>query len=257
MHPQRKPQDGAPAAPAAGPSPGIDDRYAELLRRHIDDPDVIHQLGVFARRMYLSKTLGHFEIYRQVADLPGDVVECGVFKGESLLNFARFMEILNPGDRGKAVIGFDHFRGLRDLTAADGTAAHVGNTEGGWNPADFAPTLMQLIDLFHADSFVPQKPRIRIVDGDIRETAPRFAEDNPGLRISLLHLDCDLYEPTLAALQAFYPRLVTGGIVLLDEYGLAEWPGESRAVEEYFDGHPPRIEKLGWLTAPGGWFVKE
>lgn len=246
--------------PARKPSPpvtaGIDDRYAALLRRHAADPDIIHQLGVFARRMYMSKTLGHFEVYKQVAHLPGDVVECGVYKGESLLNFARFMEMLNPGDRSKAVIGFDHFKGLQDTTEQDGAAAHVGNAEGGWNPDGFAPTLMELIDLFHQDSFVPQKPRIQIVDGDIRETAARFVEKNPGLRISLLHLDCDLFEPTLAALQAFYPQVVTGGIVLLDEYGMREWPGESQALDEYFEGNPPEIRKFGWLTAPGGWFVK-
>ena len=64
--------------PARKPPPpvaaGIDDRYAALLRRHAGDPDIIHQLGVFARRMYMSKTLGHFEIYKLVAHLPGDIV---------------------------------------------------------------------------------------------------------------------------------------------------------------------------------------
>ena len=44
--------------------------------------------------------------------------------------------------------------------------------------------------------------------------------------------------------------------VLLDEYAIREWPGESEAVEEFFDGKPPRIEKFGWASAPGGWFVK-
>jgi hypothetical protein len=234
----------------------IDEQYARLLRAHIHDPLVIAQLDVFARRMYLTKQLVHWEVYKQVADLPGDIVELGVFRGSSLLNFARFVEILSPGDRVKRIIGFDHWKGLREHTSEDGQSARVGNVAGGWNPEDFHASLVELVGLFHKDCFVPQKPRIHLVSGDIRETAGQYAEQNPGLRISLLHLDCDLYEPTLAGLKAFYPRVVTGGIVLLDEYGIAEWPGESKAVEEYFGGKPPRIQKLGWNSAPGGWFVK-
>ncbi len=90
----------------------------------------------------------------------------------------------------------------------------------------------------------------------MRETAPRYVADNPGLRVSLLHLDMDLYEPTLAALKAFWPRMLTGAVVLLDEYAIREWPGESEALEEFFEGKPPRIQKFGWASAPGGWFAK-
>ena len=52
------------------------------------------------------------------------------------------------------------------------------------------------------------------------------------------------------------PLVVTGGIVLFDEYALPEWPGESKAVDEYFKGCPPRMEKVGWASWPGAWFVK-
>jgi hypothetical protein len=239
------------------PTRSIDARYAELLRRHADDEALIANLNVFARRMYFTKMLAHFEIYKQVAHLPGDIVECGVFRGESLLNFARFVEILNTGDRTKRIIGFDHFKGFQDLTDADGYDPGVGNEPGGWNPEAFHETLCELIDLFHEDSFVPSKPRILLVEGDIRETAKQFAEDEPGLRIALLHLDCDMYEPTLAALEVFYPRVVTGGIVLLDEYAMTEWPGETKALEQYFAGRPPEIRKSPWNSDPGGWFVKE
>ena len=204
----------------------------------------------------MSRTLGHFEIYKQVAHLPGDVVELGVYKGETLLNFAKFAEIMSPGDRSKRIIGFDHWQGLRNFTEHDGLSEVSGNMEGGWNPAGFEETLRELVDLFTEDSFVPKKSRIELVDGDIRTSVFDYAKENPGLRISLLHFDCDMYEPTLAGLQALYPHVVTGGIVLFDEFGILEWPGESRAVDEFFGGKAPRMQKFGWLTTPGGWFVK-
>lgn len=235
----------------------VNDRYAEILRREAGGADIIKDLGVFTRRMFMSRTLGHWDLYKQVAHLPGDVVELGVYKGETLLNFAKFMEILNPGDRSKRVIGFDHWQGLRNFTEHDGYAPATGNQEGGWSPEGFEQTLFELIELFHQDSFVPGKPRIELVNGDIRTSAAEYVEKNQGLRISLLHFDCDMYEPTLAGLEALYDHVVTGGIVLFDEFAIREWAGESKAVDEFFKGKAPRMEKFGWLSTPGGWFVKQ
>ena len=233
-----------------------DETLRELLRRHIDEPDLIPNLGAFGRRMHFMKAFAHYEVFRKVQDLPGDIVECGVYKGASLLSFARFLETFCPGDRTRKVLGFDHFKGLAERSDKDGLDARVGNTAEGWNPSGFRDTLFALVDAFNADAFVTSRKRIELVDGDVRLTAPQYVQDNPGLRISLLHLDMDLYEPTLVALKAFWPKILTGGVVLLDEYAIREWPGESEALEEFFDGRPPRIEKFGWASAPGGWLVK-
>jgi hypothetical protein len=234
-----------------------DETLRALLKRHLEDHDLIANLGAFGRRMHFMKAFAHYEVFRLVADLPGDIVECGVYKGASLLSFARFLETFSPGDRTRKVLGFDHFRGLADRSDKDGLSERVGNTAEGWNPAAFRDTLFALVDAFNADSFVPQRARVELVDGDVRETAPAYVAENPGLRVALLHLDMDLYEPTLAALRAFWPRLLAGGVVLLDEYAIREWPGETEAVEAFFEGRPPRIRKFGWASAPGGYFVKE
>ena len=234
-----------------------DQTYQNLLKKHIEEKDIIKDLGAFTRRMYMTRTLGHFELFKKIYNLPGDIVELGVYKGETLLNFAKFLEILCPGDRTKKVIGFDHWKGLGNFTKEDGPGyEYCGSVEGGWNPSEFKNTLDQLIDTFHEDSFVPKAPRIQLVDGDINETAHNFVKNNPGLRISLLHFDADQYQPTLAGLKAFYPLVVTGGIVLFDEYGIKEWPGESKAFEEYFSDHPPKLTKFPYLSTPGGWFIK-
>jgi hypothetical protein len=233
-----------------------DETLRELLRAHIDEHDLIANIGAFGRRMHFMKAFAHYEVFKLVRDLPGDIVECGVYKGASLLSFARFLETFCPGDRTRKVLGFDHFKGLVGRDEKDGLDARVGNTAEGWNPATFRDTLFALVDAFNKDSFVPQRARVELVDGDVTETAPAYVEANPGLRIALLHLDMDLYAPTLAALEAFWPRILTGGVVLLDEYAIREWPGESEALEEFFDGRPPRIEKFGWASAPGGYFVK-
>jgi hypothetical protein len=233
-----------------------DEVLRDLLRKHIDDHDLLANLGTFARRMHFMKSFAHYEVFKLIADLPGDIVECGVYKGSSLLSFARFLETFSSGDRTRKVLGFDHFKGLELRSEIDGFDPAVGNTAEGWNASAFRDTLFSLVDAFNADSFVPKKARVELVDGDVRETAPAYVAANPGLRISLLHVDMDLYEPTLAALNAFWPRILTGGVVLLDEYAITAWPGESKALEDFFKGSPPRIQKFPWASAPGGFFVK-
>lgn len=234
-----------------------DETLRALLKGHLDDHDLIANLGSFSRRMHYMKSFAHYEVFKLVQDLPGDIVECGVYKGASLLGFARFLETFCPGDRTRKVLGFDHFQGLIGRNEKDGaTDERVGNLAEGWNAGGFRDTLFALVDAFNKDAFVQSRARVELVDGDVCETAAAYVEANPGMRISLLHLDMDIYAPTLAALRAFWPRIVTGGVVMLDEFAIREWPGETQALEEFFDGKPPRLQKFGWASAPGGYFVK-
>ena len=76
-----------------------DERLRELMADHIDEHDLIANLGAFARRMHFMKAFAHYEVFRKVQDLPGDIVECGVYKGASLLSFARFLLSMKPPPR--------------------------------------------------------------------------------------------------------------------------------------------------------------
>ena len=98
--------------------------------------------------------------------------------------------------------------------------------------------------------------RFRLISGDAVKTIPEFARENRGLRFSLLNLDFDVYEPTATALKYFFPLLVPGGIIILDEYGNKGW-GESDAVDAFFAGQAVRFERFGWSAGPGAYFVKQ
>jgi len=218
---------------------------------------VLEAFPVYIRRVNLSRFLAHYELYRMIKDLPGNIVECGVYRGTSLFSFAKFLEIFHAGDRVRKVYGFDNFAGFESFHEQDGADdVSAGKVQGGWNAGQFYEELKEHVNIFHADSFVPQSKRIVLVEGDLCESAAKFMSDNPGMRISLLHLDADLYEPTLAALKAFYPAVVKGGLVVFDEYGLIGWPGESAAVEEYFGDNMPKLQKFPFMSVPGAFFVK-
>jgi hypothetical protein len=174
----------------------VNERLHALLRARIDDPHhVTTAPSLYIRRIHLGKLLGLHEAYRMVTELAGSVVELGVFKGESLLFFARLMELLNVNDRSARVIGFDNFAGFPALHSKDG----ADDTS-----ADYREDLLALINAFDHDRLAGHKPRIELVEGNIVETVPAYASTHPGLRIKLLNLDCDLYEPTLAGLHHLF-----------------------------------------------------
>ena len=83
---------------------------------------------------------------------------------------------------------------------------------------------------------------LELVEGDIIETVPAFCADHPELGISLLNIDVDLLEPTRVCLEHLYPRVVSGGIVILEDYGA--FPGATKAADDYFEAKGVAIQKL-------------
>lgn len=220
--------------------------------------DVLENFPVYVRRVNMARFLAHYELFKMIQDLPGHIVECGVFRGASLFSFAKFLEIFNSGDRARKVYGFDNFTGFEGLHEKDGKVdLNVGKTDGGWAPGVKYDDLKEHVAIFQQDCYVPRSQRMFLEPGDLSKTAPKFMKDNPGLRISLLHLDVDVYEPTLAALEAFYPVVVKGGLVVIDEFAHTTWAGETSAVEDYFKDKMPKIQKFPFISLPGGFFIKE
>ena len=217
-----------------------------------DIEDILANFPTFTRRINITRFLAHYELYKKISNLPGSIVELGVYKGASLFSFAHFLEIFHPGDRSRKVIGFDSFEGLDSFSEKDGSfdSRHSKN-EGGYSAKSFKNDLEFFQKQFINESFVPQSSRINIVEGDIVSTVPEYIKKNPGLRISLLHFDCDLYEPTLIGLKNLVPLVVPGGIIAFDEYAITAWAGESKAVDEFFE-KKVKLEKFSWTSLPGG-----
>jgi Macrocin-O-methyltransferase (TylF) len=198
----------------------------------------------------LSKLLARYEIFKRVLDLPGDFVDCGVYRGASLFTWANLIEIFAPHSQ-KVVIGFDTFTGFAEDLHLDEDKEHAirlmeDHERFVPRSCDELTTIAKSLGLAH---------RLRLVPGDAVKTIPEFVADNRGLRLSLLHLDFDVYEPTKAALEHLYPLLVPGGVVVLDEYGTSGW-GESDAVDAFFAGQDISLQRFGWSPGPAAYFVK-
>jgi hypothetical protein len=172
----------------------------------------------------LGKFINHLEIYKKITNLPGDILEFGVYKGSSLVRLLSFRRLLE-NDYSRNVIGFDMFGKFPDNKLhLDSDRKFVERFENGGGYGIAASEL---------DMHLQQKgfANYRLIEGDILETLPEFVEQNPQLKISLLHIDVDVYEPTKIILETLWNKIVKGGIVMLDDYGTVE--GETKAVDEF------------------------
>ena len=84
--------------------------------------------------------------------------------------------------------------------------------------------------------------RYSFVQGDICDTIPKYLSEHPELKIALLHIDVDIYKPSVVILNNLYERVVRGGLVVFDDFGTVV--GETKAIDEFFEGKDVLIEKL-------------
>ena len=189
----------------------------------------------------ISKILSHYEIYKMIKEIPGEIVECGVFKGASYLRFAMFREIFgNPFS--KKIIGFDTFSKFPETTFQDDDKARSKIIDSAGSDSISKEQLVKILDNKGLNKHVD------LIEGDITETIPSYVKATPELKISLLNLDTDIYEPAVTILEHLYPRITKGGILMLDDYGTH--PGETKAVDEYFKNKTVEIKKFPFAMTP-------
>lgn len=258
-------KSSAPNTETKGNQRPEDVQYTQRMESLLASADysyqhVLEQWPVYVRRMHLQRFLAHYELFKHVIDRPGCIVEIGVYRGASFFTWSKLLETFCPTDRTRKVFGFDHFQGLQSFREEDGAYYEkYGKTPGSYQTVDIREEIFDLVDIHNQDNLIAGVERCRLIEGGIRQTIPKFLEENPGLRIALLHLDVDLYDPTLFALEQLYPLVVKGGLIVLDEYGLIPWQGETKAVEDYFHAcglSMPDIRKFSFSTQPHGYFLK-
>lgn len=169
--------------------------------------------------------------YISSARIAGSIVECGVWRGGSMM--AAALTLLERGDTARELYLFDTFEGMsppgsRDVSH-DGKAASELLAAPRSTAADSAWCYATLPDVQAglASTRYPAE-RVHFILGKVEDTLPRQA---PG-SIALLRLDTDWYESTRHELEHLYPLLVPGGVLIIDDYG--HWAGCRQAVDEYF-----------------------
>jgi hypothetical protein len=183
----------------------------------------------------IGKMLAHYELYKQIIDIPGSIVECGVYKGVSLTRFAMFRKLLDYKE-DKKILGFDTFETFPNTNFEEDIPLRKAFIDDSGKHSISKSQLFKILNDKNCSNSV------ELISGDICNTIPEYVEKTPDLKISLLNLDVDIYEPSVIILEYLFPLIVKGGILILDDYG--SFPGETKAVDEYFSDQSVEICKL-------------
>lgn len=164
------------------------------------------------------------------------------------MTFAHLSSILEPANHTRKIIGFDTFAGFPSNHPKDKSEQTTGATGVGAMAADSREELERCARMFDLNRPGGHISKIELVEGDVVETAPDYVERNPHLVVSLLYLNVNVYEPTLAALEAFLPRMPKGAVIAFGELNHPECPGETLAVLEKLDLRKFELKRVSYDT---------
>jgi hypothetical protein len=216
-------------------------RNAEIFEQCADATEIkLENFPKYVRRQHLKRLLAMYEVFKLVLPVKGSVIECGVYKGFGVMSWAKLSTILEPENLTRRIYGFDTFEGFPSVSGQDADAERGMFREGSYDE------LLQLIEQYDQDRFLGHIPKVELIKGDICSTIPPFLAANPHLVVSLLFIDCDLYEPTRAALTAFVPRMPKGAVLAFDELDNPKWPGETSATLESLGLRNLRLQRCEW-----------
>lgn len=203
--------------------------------------DKLGNFPKYVRRHEIARFLCRYEIFKRQINVKGSIVECGVHHGGGVMTWAHFSSTLEPYNYHRKIIGFDTFQGFPTVAAEDGTnqLTHVGSLRVDY---DVQEELARSIAEYDSNRFINHKEKVELVAGDACTTIPQYLTENRHLLVSLLYLDFDLYEPTVAALTHFLPRIPKGGVIAFDEVNNPIWPGETLALLEKLDLRHHKLE---------------
>ena len=219
-------------------------RYTKLELPRDFDPDLVATIEAVQPFTMTTPELleALWRSVRWIADtsVPGAVVECGVWRGGSMMAAAR--TLLERNDVRDLYL-FDTFAGMPPPTAEDKFSAYDGyDPMGHWRrrrrgSGDASSWHEVSVDEVRANVLSTGYPpeRVHMVQGRVEDTLPGAAPD----AIALLRLDTDWYESTRVEMEHLYPLLSPGGVLLLDDYG--HYEGARRAVDEYLAAAGERL----------------
>jgi hypothetical protein len=205
-------------------------RTNQLLYIDLEQDPVFTSISNTARAFTMTTKEGMKALYDAVNyisknNITGDIVECGVWRGGSSMVSA--LTLLHNKDTNRNLYLYDTFEGMSKPSDIDVSILGESALEH-WQEkhkcfADFDDVNVNIIATKYP------KDKIHLIKGMVENTIPKTMSD----KIAILRLDTDWYESTYHELVHLYPKLVKGGVLIIDDYGC--WKGSKKAVDTYFE----------------------
>lgn len=221
--------------------------YRLFRERPLPDDQLLTCLGLYMRSSALAKVLFINELYEQILNIPGVIMEFGTWWGQNLVLFENLRAIYEPFNQSRRVIGFDSFRGYVNVSSRDKQSDTI--KLGGYTVSEnYKGYLEELIAYHEKNNVLGQIKKHEVVEGDVTVTLPYYLEQHPETIIALAYFDMAVYEPTKACLEAIKPHLVRGSVIMFDELNSVDYPGETIAFKEVLKGMKFTLKKSKYIA---------
>lgn len=194
-----------------------------LPELNIEPKDLIYHFPAFVGQVNLGRFLFFYDLYKKVENLNGHIADVGTYKGASFLFMSKLVKLFEPYNPTQ-VHGFDWFEGMRP---SEGDAAkHEGKYVADYEALKNLITLQKLDDVAILHKM------------DIIEELDGFMNNASHLRFKMVFIDCGMAKVLEKSLENFWPRIVNGGILIMDHYNCEASPSESSILEKHIGNCP-------------------
>jgi hypothetical protein len=199
-------------------------KIINMFKKKQDKRKIYRSLSNYFPDRYVEKTIGLYQIfsYLKNKNIKGDIVECGVGRGVSIFKMAKISTIL---EMNKNIFGYDSFEGFPEPNIKDDSFRNP--KKGDWSDTSIKHVEEHFLESQILKDFFTKN--VFLVQGFFDKTLPISSHKD----IAFLHLDCDLYDSYRTCLKELFKKVSKGGIVLIDEYKHAKWPGATKAIDEF------------------------
>ncbi|MBL4652515.1 MAG: class I SAM-dependent methyltransferase [Flavobacteriales bacterium] len=174
------------------------------------------------------------ELLERVNKVDGDITECGVFRGSTIVSIAYYAKV---NSLTKNILGFDSFEGFskedlkydQSVSSSEEMDAEVKLFRN--NSLQLVKDKLELVGVIN---------QVKLIKGFFSDTLPLYSSS----KFSFVHIDCDLYEPYKVCLSFFYSRTSKGGIILFDEYNDPVYTMCNRAIDNFLKDKPEQLLQI-------------
>lgn len=223
------------------------DSRAQLQKMFEESPlpteDLLFNLGMYTRGTLLVKYLVMNDLYQRIKNIPGHIMEFGVWYGQNMVLLENLRAIYEPFNKQRVIIGFDTFSGYENFSKHDKESKAF--EKGAYStPNGYKKYLSDLLKAHEGSNILGHVQGVhRLIEGDAEKTVPKYFTDHPETIVAMAYFDMGNYKPTKAALKAILPHLVPGSVILFDELTWPDAPGEAIAFKEVIAEKNYTIEK--------------
>lgn len=208
----------------------------------IPDNEKLANIGLFVKRQDISKQLFFNEIYKNIANVHGVIMEFGVRWGQNLVTLNNLRGIYEPYNHSRKIIGFDTFDGFPSVDTKDGS--HEIIKKGAFSVTkEYEKYLEKILSYHESECPLSHIKKNFLVKGDAVISLQEYLKQHPETIVAFAYFDFDIYEPTKKCLELIKPHLTKGSVLGFDELNDPQFPGETIAVKEVLGLSNIRIQR--------------